>query len=268
MSGFLMRGLEALAFSSILPACVAGALTLAAALSLVDNSAGSQLVAGLAFAGTLVVYNVDRLRDLERDWRSSPLRSAFVSRHRAQLIGLVIIAGSAAATLGWQAGPAAIGLCAAVFVPALFHRRIKRQHPSAKAAYVTTAWVAAVVGLPALSAMSALTAPPGAQLAGRIALIAGVYAAAIGANLIASNLRDTETARSSPGAVWRARGFAVVGVLIALAGPPSLRVLAWVPLAQLAGLTGFRGGERARLLVIDSSLLVGALAVLALKGLR
>lgn len=282
MSGVVMRCLDALAFSSILVASIAAALTLAAALSLVTNSSAGQLAAALAFAGTLVVYNVDRLRDLERDRRSWPRRSAFVSRHRRPLSGLIILAAGAAAVLGWRAGPAAVGLCGAVLVPALFHRRIK-QHSVIKTGYVTVAWVAVLVGLPVLSMVSSfpplpiLLAPSATTPlptlmgsldiphAGRLALIACVYGAAIGANLIASNARAGN--RPSMRALWGARGLAAVGVLTALAAPSPLRALACVPLAQLASLIGFRGGERARLLLVDGALLLGALGVLALRTL-
>ena len=259
MIGSMIACFEALAFSSMLAASVAGALTLAAAFSLTDNP--SLVAAGLAFSGTLAVYNLDRLRDLERDRRLSPRRSVFVSDHRTALIGLLVLGAGAATAFAWRAGPAAAALCAAVLLPALFHRRIKR-HPGVKAAYVTTAWVGVVVGLPALEA---LAAPLGAPGGGRIALIACVYGSAIGANLIASNERDSAELSGAQRAIWGARGLAALGVLIALAGPPALRTLACIPLAQLASLTGFRGGERRRLIVIDGALLLGALAALSLQ---
>ena len=99
-----------------------------------------------------------------------------------------------------------------------------------------------------------------------MARVAFGFGAAIGANLIASNTRAGESPPTRT--LWRARGLAAVGVLIALVGPPPLRALACVPLAQFASLMGFRGGERARLLGIDGSLLLGALAVLVLWALE
>jgi hypothetical protein len=280
MIGVMMACLEALAYASILAGGVAGTLTLAAALSLMGSPAilmeGPALTsAGLAFAGALVVYNVDRLRDLERDRHSSPRRSAFVSHHRRALVAIVVLAGSAAAALGWRAGPAAVGLCGAVLLPSLFHRRIKH-HPGVKLAYVTAAWVAVVVGLPALNQLeavsprSALGWPGDADLWHRVVLVASVYGAAIGSNLIASNVREGEislSTRRARHAIWTARGVASLGVVIALAGSPPLRPLACIPLAQLAGLTGFRGDERGRFVWVDGSLLLGALATLGLQTL-
>ena len=54
------------------------------------------MVAALAAAGTLVVYNVDRLRDLEKDRLTAPARSAFVERWRGPLLALTAAAAVAA----------------------------------------------------------------------------------------------------------------------------------------------------------------------------
>jgi hypothetical protein len=267
-----LASLEALAFSAVLPASVAGALVMAAGFSLVGEAL--YFSAGMAFAGTLVVYNVDRLRDLERDRRASPRRSEFVSRHRHMLVGLVALGSAGAAVLGWRAGPATALLCASVLLPALLHRRIKH-HPDAKALYVTAAWVTVTVGLPGIRALQVRVPDALASelslvgdVGGRIALIACIYAAAIGANLIASNVREDGDQTAGRRAVWRARGLAAIGVLIAIAAPPPLGALGWIPLAQLAGLIAFRVEERTRLIVVDGCLLLGALAALAQETLR
>ena len=112
MIAAVLASVEALAFSAVLPASVAGTLVMVAGFSLVGEAL--YLSAGLAFAGTLVVYNVDRLRDLERDRRSSPRRSAFVSQHSSLLVGLVVLGSAAAAVMSWQVGLAAASPCAVV----------------------------------------------------------------------------------------------------------------------------------------------------------
>ena len=274
MIAAIIAGLEVLAFSSVLAAGVAGALSLATGFVLLDR--GLPLAAGLAFAGTLVVYNVDRLRDLERDERASPRRSAFVGAHRRALLGLIAIAGGCSGLLAWRVGLPAVALCAAVLLPSLFHRRIKR-HPAVKAAYVTAAWVAVTVGLPALVALAS-SDPAGGQFdrmdrmnraetgfAMLVASVAAIYAAAIGANLVASNARDFQHLAGVRFAVWGARGLAASGVVMALAGPAATRQLVWIPLAQLAGILHSADGERDRLLRVDGLLLLGALAPLALR---
>jgi len=102
---------------------------------------------GLAFCGTLVVYNVDRLRDLDRDRATAPARSAFVTRHGAGLALLTVAAGLLSAGFAVAAGPRALLVLAPIFGLGLLHRRLKHV-TFAKSAYITAAWVGVAVGLP------------------------------------------------------------------------------------------------------------------------
>ena len=70
----LLSILDAVAFSSVWVAAAAGALCAAASLAMGVTPAFS--VAGIAVSGTLFVYNVDRLRDFDRDRATTPQRSA------------------------------------------------------------------------------------------------------------------------------------------------------------------------------------------------
>lgn len=78
--------LDAVAFSSLWVAAAAGVLCAAASLAMGVPPLAS--VVGIAVTGTRVVYNVDRLRDLERDGLTTPHRSAFVARHDHMLVGI------------------------------------------------------------------------------------------------------------------------------------------------------------------------------------
>jgi hypothetical protein len=256
--------LEVLAFSSVLAAAVAGALTLAAGFALTDHS--FPLAAALAFAGTLVVYNIDRLRDLERDMLASPRRSAFVRARRGPIVGLVVVAAGCSGLLAWRVGAASVVLCATLLLPSLFHRRIKR-HPAVKVSYVTAAWVAATVGLAALSALDRGfgQGPEAAGFWGLVGWVAAIYGAAIGANLVASNAQDFGNPAGPRVSTWGARGLAASGVMIALAGPEATQPLLWIPLAQLAGVFQTADCERARLVRVDGLLLIGALVPLFLR---
>jgi len=261
---------------------VAAALTLAASEAVGAQDRGGN--AALAFLGTLVVYNVDRLRDVERDLESKPDRSAFVQARSGLLAALAAAAFTAAATLALLAGPGTQLICGSVLAVGLLHRRLKRA-PVVKSLYVTTAWVAVVVGLPALAG--------GDLEAAR--WTAAVFAAAVGANVVASDLRDASPrgeprprARTGPWHLgtamtqseqvgtgpWHratrlakgrggARLLAAGGIALALIAPENLAALGWVPAAVLASLLGFRPGERYGMAVVDGSLLVGALATLA-----
>ena len=143
-----------------------------------------------------------------------------MSTHHDKLVGLAVLGAIGALALGWQAGPWAAALCGAVLLPALFHRRIKNR-AGTKVLYVTAAWVAVVVGLPALE-VGAVDATF------RIGLIACVYTTAIGANLIASNVPRAEdrTRGQAATAIWAARGLAGVGAVVALLALPTLAALA------------------------------------------
>ena len=97
--------------------------------------------------------------------------------------------------------------------------------------------------------------------------VAAILAASVGANAIASNLRDFEPGVERYGevvALRAARTIASVGVgLCALAPAPAGSILA-VPLSTLAALALFQSTERFGLFVVDGALLLGALITVAI----
>ena len=247
---------DALAFSSLLAAAIGFALSTVASLAL--NATNGLHWALLTSAGAFVIYNLDRLRDTSRDLSTSPNRTAFIERHRSPLTLAVAAASILFGGLLFAAPRDVVLLCVAVGVIGLFHRRIK--HASAfKAVYVSLAWVAACVGIPAL-------ARPGDPLAADSLWAAGILAAALLANLVASNVRDGE-AQFEPTRPDRALDFArvcaLVGIGLAFGAPRAVAPLGWIALAELLALLPFQKGERYGLLVIDGALLVGSLAAAA-----
>ena len=247
--------LDALVYSSVWLALAAAALLAAAAQGMVVTPPIAAF--GLAFAGTLVVYNVDRLRDLDRDRATAPDRSAFVAAHERTLQGLTAVAALASLAFTVAAGVDALWVLTPVLVVGLAHRRLKR-FAWLKSAYLTAAWLAVVVGLPAALGR-------GPRDAGWVALVIG---GAIFANAIASNLRDQEaaTVRVGPGAsLLVARALAAAAGAAALAGPAAVRPLVAIPLATLLVLARFRPSERYGLVAVDGALLAGALTALALR---
>jgi 4-hydroxybenzoate polyprenyltransferase len=248
-----VRAFDALLFSSLWVAAAAAALSAAAGRALgVPPGPGPLLV---AFGGTLAIYNLDRLRDLARDRGPAPERSAFVARHHTVVIALCAAGAALGAAGAWLAGARTWLLLAAALPLALGHRRLKHVW-SAKALYVTTVWVAIVVGVPALAAQ----AEPR-----ETAWAAGLVGLAIFGNAIASNVRDREAAAAVFGgdaALRVARTAAAVATCAAFFAPPTLRPLGWVGIATLAALLGYRPGERYGLAVVDGALLLGALTAL------
>jgi hypothetical protein len=255
--GAIVRGLDALAASSVWVAFAAAALCTAAAEAM--GLPPSRELAALAASGTFAIYNLDHLRDLERDRGTSPRRSAFVATHRRTLVGLTALAGVLAAALALRCGPSVVVLLAPVAGAGLLHRRLKR-FGFWKPFYIAAAWTAVVVGLPALG--GAL----GAQASGAGGWVAGLLFLTLLANAIASNLRDDEAVASRWGPAVPLRlarsgaGLAVVGGLLA---PEAVRPLALVPAILLLALVFFRADERYGLVVVDGALGIGAVAALA-----
>jgi len=262
----ILQALDSLLFSSLWAAWVAASLVLAASLAMELHP--SLAVIALAAAGTLVVYNVDRLRDLERDRSTSPQRSAFVEQNRRFLAGLAGAAGLLCLILALQMDKAVWMLCAGALAIGLLHRRLKGGR-AFKAFYVSAVWVAIVVGLPAL-ALQGSEVPRGAL---HVAWVVASLGGPLGANLIASNLipsRLGDGVRGSSEPPSRARlrlALMLCGVAagIAALGPSSVKPLAWVGLAEAASIWTYRPGERYGLAVLDGALLAGSLVAALLS---
>ena len=247
--------LDALVFSNLWMAAAAGALVAASSRGM--GTAIRPEAVGLAFAGTLVVYNVDRLRDLHRDQFASPDRSAFVTKHDGPLIALTAAAAIASlyflAAAGW---PAAL-LLLPVFAAGLLHRRIKR-FENLKILYIAAAWTCVGFGLPAVLA-------PDAQ---GLHWVLPILAMTMAANVIAFNVRDdaagVERVRRRY-ALQVAHACAISGVALGAWAPSPADALVAIPLATLLALVAYRPNERFSPLFVDGALLVGSLvaAVLA-----
>jgi 4-hydroxybenzoate polyprenyltransferase len=245
--------LDRLLWSSAWLALAAAALTAASARG--GGLAPGPALLGLAFGGTLAVYVVDRVRDLPRDRVTAPERAAFVARHRRALLALAGLAGALAAGAALALGPRPLLVAAVVGALGLAHRRLKRFAP-AKPVYLTFAWTAVPVGLPA-------AAGPAAAHVGWVAAIVG---ATVLPNVMLSNLRDREALAGRLGTRRTLRVASAVllaGLGAALLGPASVRPLAALPLATAAALAFFRPSERYGALVVDGALLAGALFALA-----
>lgn len=259
-----MPWVDALLFSAVWVALAAAALT--AAVARVLGAPQQAALATMAFAGTLVVYLVDRLRDVERDRATSPRRTAFVTRHRGALAALAATAGAGALAVAAAVPHRALLAPLAAAPLALLHRRLKR-FALAKAAYVTAAWVAVVVGLPAAAAH----APTGVGGPGgtRWVWAAATVALAIYANAVASNVRDREAGAARVGAgraLAVARGAAAASLGVAWLAPAPAAALGWIAAATLAALLPFRRGERYGLGVVDGALIAGAVVAWLAAG--
>ena len=251
----LRAALDLLVFSSAWLAAAAGALC--AASSLAMGFPPVPTVVAIACAGTMVVYSVDRLRDLDRDRATTPARSAFIGRHARAMRGLGLVAATVAVLLGVRLEMRAILLLASVLAVGLAHRRLKRI-PFAGAVYIAVAWLAIVVGLPAVVAGQAAN----------VGWVAAVVGTALLASTIASDVRDVGASldRLRPEvAVRAARALAVLGVVLAVLAPPSVRPLVAVPGLTLASVIWYQPGERYGLVVVAGALLAGAMLAIVVQ---
>ena len=252
------RLMDTIAYSSLLPAAIAGSLVLTASSALaggrLEYDVEQALGALLAACGAIVVYGIDRLRDTDRDRRTSPRRTAFVERYARVLAALVGGAAIGVAVTLVLLPVRITGLALTIGLVGLLHRRLK-VWAAIKTLYVSAAWVAIGVGIPWL-----IRGGEG------VAWLVCIFFASLTANLIASNLRDDEAQllRGRPGSVLAvARLCAATGLALALAAPAAQWPLLWIPLCELAALVGYRASERYGHLAVDGALLVGALLALA-----
>lgn len=253
MTSVLRSWLDALVYSNLWMAGAAGALV--AATSRAMEVAIRTEAVGLAVAGTLMVYNVDRLRDLPRDQHASRDRSAFVAAHERQLIVLAGAAAAASLYFAARAGWRATLMLLPVLGVGLFHRRLKH-FENAKIIYIAASWTCVGFGLPAVLA-------PGAQAT---QWVAAILAATMLANVIAFNVRDTgastERVRRQH-ALQFARICAIIGVALGALAPSPSNALVAIPLVTLLALIGYRPTERFSPLFVDGALLVGSLIAAA-----
>jgi hypothetical protein len=252
----LRAGVDALGFGNGVVAAAAALLTAAASRAL--GLAPDPRVLALAAAGTLTVYGLDRLRDVARDGEKSPLRTAWVERHRRALVWVTALAAGVALGAGALCGPRAMAVAAGVGALGLAHRRLKRL-TFGKPAYLILSWTAVAVALPLARAGGG----------SHVGWVTAVVLFSLWSNVILSNLKDREAAVAYFGPRIARRAavlWSAVGCAVALAAPvPAARLLP-LPLAMLAAAIGFRRSERYAVWAVDGGLAAGAALSLALLG--
>jgi hypothetical protein len=232
----------------------AAAAVLAAAASRAMGMSPDPFVVVLAAAGTLLIYGVDRLRDVARDRVTAPARTAFVERHRTAMLRLSAVGGALALVAGWEAGWRVVAVAGGVAALGFAHRRLKHRI-AAKPVYLVLAWTAVAVGLP-------LARDPDGRSPAWVAL---VIALSVWANVILSNLKDAEGAAAYFGARRArrvARAACGVALGLALVGPPRVSRLVPLPVAMAAAVLGFRSSERYAAWCVDGALVLGGLLAL------
>lgn len=245
--GDRFRPFDALGFANAVVVATAVALTAAAsrAMELVPDP----WLLALAGGGTLVVYGLDRLRDVSHDREKSPLRTAWVEQHHRVLVLTTALGALLSLVAGVRCGLRVLAVAGGVAALGLAHRRIKHL-VFGKPIYLILSWTAVAVGLP-------WARDAGAR---HVAWTGGVVLFAMWSNVILSNLKDHEAAAKLYPRLARRAAFvwAVVGTALALAGPPSVARLAPLPATMALAVLGFRRSERYAVWGTDGALLAGA----------
>jgi hypothetical protein len=246
--GRVERALDAFGFGNGVVALAAVALVAAASRAMALRPDPAVLL--LAASGTLAIYGLDRLRDVARDRRTSPRRTAFVEAHRSAIAWLTGLAGVAAVAAGLLAGPPVTAVAAVVATFGLVHRRLK-ERIFAKPVYLVLSWTAVAVAFP-------LARDPVGR---HVPAVAAIVALSVWANVILSNLKDAEGAAAQFGAkrAWRvALAACAASAALALLGPPPVARLVALPIAMAVAVLGYRRSETYAALGIDGALAVGA----------
>ncbi|NNL84541.1 MAG: hypothetical protein HKP27_02765 [Myxococcales bacterium] len=237
---------EAVVFSSLLAAAVGASLVAVTERALYQRN--SLVPTLIVVCGTLVIYNIDRLRDRHRDLHSAPRRTAFVDRHAAILVALVIAAAAASVGLLIRHGVASALTFAPILGLGLFHRRLKRW-PSVKAIYVALAWTAAAL-------LAARLVPDASADVDRLVPVAAILGFSV--------LANTAVAGSEAAGGRRLAFFAAATALaLSFATDRAPAALAILPLGPLVALLVTDGGEWGRLTGFDGALGLSALISLA-----
>jgi 4-hydroxybenzoate polyprenyltransferase len=252
---------DTLAYLGVWPAAVAATLigTNALMLGLGPGDRGIAQLIAFGFCGCLVVYDLDRLRDLERDRATAPRRARFVEAHRGTLRGLIAAAALTCGLLALQLGVVVWGISAGALALGLLHRRMKA-HRKARVLYVTGAWLAVVVRLPTLAGVGASESTV-AISAQTLAALCISNASAIASNLVCTGIAghaDGRVADTEQRRLRAAQRIAVAGVVATLVAGPAHWPLALLPGSQAIAALGFRSDERYRHALLDVSLLAGA----------
>ena len=248
-TGGVVGLLDAMAFSGLWVALAAVSLTAACATAF--GAEASSALLGFAGGGTFSVYALDRLRDLARDRRTAPLRSAFVARHLSALSLVAATSALVAAGCALRLGGAAVAVAACAGGLGVLHRRLKAI-PFVKGVYIAASWLAVTLVLPAW-----LAHPRPAAAA--VAWAAAIVGPALLANAIGTSARDGEAAAAVLGARRALRvalGLALLGTLAGVVAPA--RRLLPVAIATAVALATARPGERYER-VLDGALTLGAL---------
>ncbi len=142
----LIRIIEFLGYTGSIAAMLATALAIYTFIFL--NTGINYMLLVLIFCGTLVIYNIDHLRDVNFDQATNPQRVNFIIHNKSLIYLLTGLSILVSILTIYYLGFNILPILVIPFIFGLLHRRIK-SNPLISATYITLSWLIVTVWLPA-----------------------------------------------------------------------------------------------------------------------
>jgi len=141
-----VRLIEVLAYTGIIAAMLAVSIAIFTFLFL--DSGINYILLVLIFCGTLVIYNLDHLKDINSDRTTNPLRVNFIIKNKRLIYLITGLSMFLSILAVYYLGIKLIPIIVVPFFLGLIHRIIKNS-PLVSAIYITLSWLMITVYLPA-----------------------------------------------------------------------------------------------------------------------
>ena len=135
-----------LAYTGIIAATLAASLTLLTFTFL--NTGVNSILLTLIFFGTLTIYNIDHLRDLNYDESTNPQRVKFIKYNKFLIYFIITLSFIICIVSVFKIDFKIIPILVIPFVLGLLHKRLK-SNSIFSAIYITSSWLIVTVFLPA-----------------------------------------------------------------------------------------------------------------------
>lgn len=142
----IVRLIEVLAYTGTIAALLATSLAVFTFLFL--DSGINYILLVLIFSGTMVIYNLDHLKDIRSDKTTNPKRVNFIVRNKVLIYLITLLSIILSVLAVYYLGIKLIPLIILPFLLGLIHSIIKNS-PLFSAVYITLSWLMITVYLPA-----------------------------------------------------------------------------------------------------------------------
>ncbi len=202
----------------------------------------------LVFFGTLLIYNIDHLKDIKSDKVTNPERTDFIEKNKSLLKAIVVVSLLASTYLLFQIGIYKTLILIPAFFIGIFHWKLKKNKVFS-ILYITLSWTVVVTIFPLMGEFYSRK---------DLVLLTTIFGLVFMAN--ASVFVASEHGSKTVGrAVISSKIIVVIALVIALLLSTEMRPLAFIPALTLIALIYYKPDERYNLFIMDGALLVGGL---------